>query len=199
MTLPLNVPLEVRCPRCGGRASFDEPFEFIGGRAAKSIDPDDPRPVHRWAGWHVREKYPSVASWKAPKGPRRTLYWGGCPSGNGGYRLRHRGVVRCSACHFVGLHVLRWPADAFFQWSVRGNTLWAWNADHARVLLHYIGALQRDPWRFPFYRKSLQELPAAILAARSRDVVRRKIREGLERAGESTDAPRPLATSAAAK
>jgi len=197
MPIPLGVPMDVRCPRCGGRAVFDEPFEFLSGKAARSLDPDDPRPLHRWAGWMVREKYPSVASWKAPRGPGQTLYWGGCPDGAGGYRMRHRGVVRCSACHFVGLHVLRWPADAFFQWSVRGATLWAWSADHARVLLHYLGALHRDPFRHPGYRKSLQELPAAILAARSRDLVTRKIRETLERAGESTDAP--VDTPAAAR
>ena len=191
MPLPFGVMLNVRCPRCGGRAGFDEPFDFLAGKAAKAIDPDDPRPVHRWAGWHVREKYPSVAPWKAPRGAGRTLYWGGCPDGSGGYRMRHRGVVRCSACHFVGLHVLRWPADAFFQWSIRGTTLWAYGAEHARVLLHYVGALQRDPWRYPGDRKDLQKLPAVILAARNRDLIVRKIRESLESAGESTDPPQP--------
>jgi len=196
--LPLHALLTVRCPRCGGRAGFDEPFDFLTGKSAKSLDPDDPRPVHRWDGWLVREKYPSVAPWRAPRGAGRTLYWGGCPDGAGGYRMRHRGVVRCSACHFVGLHVLRWPADAFFQWPIRGTLLWAWDPEHARVLLHYVGALQRDPWRYPGYRKDLQKMPATILAARNRDLVTRKIRESLERAGESTEAPRPPAATATA-
>ncbi|HEU4457187.1 MAG TPA: hypothetical protein VFR81_29225 [Longimicrobium sp.] len=194
--LPTSVPLDVRCPRCEGRATFEEPFEFISGKAAREMDPDDPRPVHRWGGWMVREKFPSVARWKAPRGSGASLWWGGCPRETGGYRLLHRGVVRCSACHFVGLHVLRWPADAFFAWSIRGTRLWAWSAEHARVLLHYVGALQRDPGRFPGYRKSLEKLPAAILAARSRATVTRKIRESLERAGESTDPPAPNASPA---
>lgn len=187
--LPREVPLEIRCPRCGGRAAFDEPFEFVGSRAARAVDPDDPRPLHRWGGWLVREKYPSVLPWRAPRGDGQFLTLGGCPGDHGGYRLRHRGVVRCRECHLVGVHVLRWPADAYFQWAIRGARLWAWNAEHARVLLHYVGALQRDPRRFPFYRRSLRELPAPILAARSRELVARKVRESLHRAGEHTDAP----------
>lgn len=192
---PVSALLAVRCPRCGARAGFDEPFQFTTSKAAKGLDPDDPRPVHRWGGWSVREKYPSVISWKPPRGLGRALYGGRCSSGRtGGYRLDHRGVVRCSACHFVGLHVLRWPEDAFFQWSIRGTLLWAWGPEHARVLLHYLGALQRDPWRFPTYRKDLRKMPATLLAARNRDLVTRKIREGLEREGEPTDAPQPVNT-----
>jgi hypothetical protein len=194
--LPLSALPSVRCPRCGARTGFDEPFEFFAVKAAKALDADDPRPVHQWAGRMVREKYPSLISWRPPRGPEQSLYWGGCSTGRtGGYRLRHRGVVRCPACHFVGVHVLRWPADAFFQWSIRGTLLWAWGPEHARVLLHYLGALQRDPWRFPGHRRSLRKLPATILAARNRDLVTRKIRESLERAGESTEAPRPPDTA----
>ena len=175
--LSLYAPLEVRCPRCGGRATFEEPFEFL---LARQVDAGQAEGMHRWGGWLVREKFPSVVRWKAPRGSEQYLT-GGCP---GGYRLRHRGVVRCRACHFVGVHVLRWPADAFFHWNVRGTPLWAWDVEHARVLLEYIGSLQRDPFRHGAYRRSLQKLPAAILAARSRETVSRKIRETLWTIGE---------------
>ena len=182
---PFAAPLDVRCPRCGGRAAFDEPFEFISSRQA--VDADDPRPVHRWGGWRVREKYPSLLPWKAPRGSGQSLVSGGDRPLSGAYRLRHRGVVRCGACHHAGVHVLRWPADAYFQWSVRGTRPWALNAEHARVRLHYVESLLRDPARYPGHQRSLRELPAAILAARSRATVARKIRESLERAGEATE------------
>jgi hypothetical protein len=79
-------------------------------------------------------------------------------------------VVRCSQCHLVALHRLRWPADAYFRWSVRGTPLWAWHAEHARVLLDYVAARVRDPFRYPApYPRALQRLPAEVLAGRNRE------------------------------
>lgn len=134
----------------------------------------------------MREKYPSLLRWKAPRGPWQYLTTGQGRS-SGGYRLWNRGVVRCRECHLAAVHVLRWPGDAYFQWNVRGTRLWAWDANHARVLLHYIESTLRDPARYRWYRSSLRKLPAGILAARSRGTVARKIRETLEAAGESTE------------
>lgn len=164
--------LDVRCPRCGGRATFDEPFEFLAERTVRASGAEG---LHRWGGWYVREKYPSVLRWKPPRSGDQFLAMG-APRATGGYRLRHRGVVRCSACHHVGVHVLRWPQDAWFQWDVRGTRLWALDEAHARVLLAYVESLLRDPWHHPGYRRSLQRLPAVILAARNRALVAKKIR-----------------------
>jgi hypothetical protein len=181
--LPRDGSLEIRCPRCGGRAAFDEPFQFISGRAAAGLPLEE---MKRWGGWYVREKYPSLLRWKAPRGPEQYLTTGRDRLG-GGYRLWHRGVVRCRACHLVAVHVLGWPGDAYFQWNVRGTRLWALDASHARVLLHYIESTLRDPARYPGYQRSLRKLPATILAARSRDVVARKIRATLQASGESVE------------
>lgn len=173
--------LEIRCPRCGGRAAFDEPFQFIPTGASKD------RPLgelKQWGGWYVREKYPSVLRWKPPRGFGQYLFTGGGRS-SGGYALRRRGVVRCRECHLVAVHVLSWPGDAYFQWNVRGTRLWALDANHARVLLHYIESTLRDPARHPAYQHSLRKLPAAILAARSRHVVAKKIRATLQASGEA--------------
>jgi hypothetical protein len=180
--LPRDGSLEIRCPRCGGRAAFDEPFQFVSARAAHA----PPEQGIRWGGWYVREKYPSVLRWKAPRGSHQFLSTGPQRS-TGGYRLWHRGVVRCRECHLVAVHVLRWPGDAYFQWNVRGTRLWALDANHARVLLHYIESTLRDPARYPGYQRSLRELPAAILAARSRDVIAKKIRATLQASGESSE------------
>lgn len=179
---PWEWPVEIRCPRCGGRAAFDEPFQFVSARKVQGL----PDTGHQWGGWYVREKYPSLIRWKPPGGSHQYLSTSSARS-SGGYRLGHRGVARCRECHLVAVHVLRWPGDAYFQWNVRGTALWAWDVDHARVLLHYIESSLRDPARYPAYRRSLQKLPATILAARSRDTVARKIRGTLRDAGESAE------------
>ena len=154
---------------------WDEPFEFFGGRRRGEAEG-----LHQWGGWRVREKYPSLFAWRAPPTWSRVLWSGDDQRRDpGGYRLRHQGVVRCPACHRVARHRLRWPADAYFQWSIRGQTLWAWNAGDARVLLHYVESTLRAPERYPGHAKSLRELPAVFLTARNRGLVARRIRATL--------------------
>lgn len=162
--------LEVRCPRCAGRATFDKPFELLSERRTSAAEGEG---MPRWGGFYVREKYPSVLRWRAPRGCEQYLSTG---AGGGGYRLGRLGVVRCGACHHVAAHRLRWPDDAWFQWDVRGTRLWAWDEPHARVLLAYVESLRREPARHRGYSASLRKLPAVILAARNRALVAKKIR-----------------------
>ena len=170
--------LEIRCPRCGGRAVWEEPFAFVHPR---DIAADERERLAPWGGRLVREKFPSVVRWMPP--------------GKGqGWLHHHRGVARCGACHAVVLHELRWPEDAYFQWSVRGVTLYAWHEEHARVLLDYIGSTLRDPNRYgEGYRKGLQRLPAEVLDGHVRERVAAQIAETL-RANGIPIAPPPLAS-----
>jgi hypothetical protein len=70
----------------------------------------------------------------------------------------------------VAAHRLRWPADAYFRWAVRGVPVWAWHEEHARVMHHYIAARVREPFRYPApYPRALQRLPATVLAGRNRE------------------------------
>jgi hypothetical protein len=188
--LPISGVLDILCPRCGERATFDEAFEFLTRRSP--IDPATVAGLHRWGGWYVREKYPSIMPWVAPSGSDQFLY-AGPEKLTEGFRLRDQGVVRCSRCHLVSPHVLRWPRDAYFQWNVRGQRLWAFDAENARVLLHYIESVQRAPARYHGYRRSLERLPAVVLSAKNRSEVVRKIRASLEAAGEQSHTPSSLA------
>ena len=170
---------DVRCPSCGGRARWDTAFETVPTRRGRPIPDDDPRPVHQWGGWFLRERFPAVFPWRAPPGRSENYLVHG-----------EFGVVRCPECHLVAPRPLCWPDDAFFQWQIRGTLLWAWNADHARVLLDYIGSELRDPWRYRGgYGRGLQKLPSRVLAARNRDVGVRRITETLRAAAISTAAP----------
>jgi hypothetical protein len=93
---------------------------------------------------------------------------------------RRQGTIRCPACGLEARHRLTWPDDAFFQWRVRNSLLWAWSADHARVLLAYLGSRQRDPAQFPGYEVSLEQLPPAVIAAHARARVVKQIAKTLE-------------------
>ncbi len=156
-------PLNVRCPRCGGKAEFDRAYDLYP--AAKGEPPGEERPLHRWGGWLVAERYPNIKPWD------------GAPDGIS----ESEGVVKCSECHLVARHTLRWPHEAYYQWQVRGSTLWAFNLDHARVLGEFLGSKERDITRFPQYARNLMKLPAEILSAKARDDVAKELSATLRR------------------
>jgi hypothetical protein len=87
----------------------------------------------------------------------------------------------------VAPHELRWPDDAYFQWSLRGDRLWAWNCEHARVLRDYLGSTLREPSRYGIYARSLGELPSRILDGRNRAAAVRKIHQTLIGTGDAPD------------
>lgn len=177
--LPPNLRdyhLEVRCPRCGGRARWEEPFELVPNGELRDGEAEG---MPAWGPWRVREKFPSGVRWTPP------------PRGHG-YVHACEGVLRCGTCHAVAPHRLSWPSDAFFQWYVRGVTLYAWHADHARVLLHYIGSALRDPGGYgSVYRKGLQRLPAAVLDGHARARTASRIADTLRAHGIPLHPPAP--------
>lgn len=169
-----NYHVAIRCPRCGGRARWE--FELI---PIGELGGEDAGGMPGWGPWRVREKFPSVIRWAAP------------PRGHG-YVHHCAGVLRCATCHAVALHRLSWPADAYLQWPVRGETLYAWNADHARVLLHYVASTLRDPNAYgSAYRKGLQRLPAAVLHGRARERIAGRIADTLRALGIPLHPPIP--------
>lgn len=143
----------VRCRACAGPAALDAPFEFYS--AHKGLPEGETRPAHRWNGWLVVEKHPSIARWEAPEAGRDYS--------------RLLGVALCSRCHAQYAYDVSWPDDAYYRWDIRGHILWAFNREHARVLLEFIGSKERDPARFPGYEKSLTKLPSEFITAKVRD------------------------------
>ena len=162
-----QVTPEIRCPNCGGHALFHEPFAFLR-------DPPEDAPAHRWGGWHVVEKFPQVLPWKAPSGSVQYLTSG--PGDEGGYRLMHRGVVACATCKDGFVHTLAWPDDAWWQWSIRGQMLWAWDRSHAEQILAYVRATDRPPRST---HGPLGSLPSHFLSAKARGAVVKAIERKL--------------------
>lgn len=130
-------PLDVRCPRCAGRATFREPFAFF-------TQPPADRPTHRCGGWHVAERYPQLLPWQAPKGSSSQYLTSGLGDVQG-YPLLRRGVIECAACCEPFVHALEWPEDAWWQWSIRSRMLWACDREHAGQILDYVRATDRPP------------------------------------------------------
>lgn len=180
----LDTQLDIRCPRCGGRAAWTEPFAYVRKAELEQMAPEQAARLRTWGRWTVRERFPSVAPWKAP-------------ARGEGYTYGKNGVVRCGACHLVARHRLRWPEDLYFRWSVRGTPLWAWDAEHACVLRDYIAARHRDPFRYPRpYPRTLMRLPRDVLAGRNRERVAGQIEAALRAAGVPLDPPLRARTAA---
>ncbi len=160
-------PIDIKCPDCEQLAKFEEPFEFL---SKNGIRPDDTKPTHQWGGWIVLERFPSQINWKAPSGSSQYLRRGG-DTYKGGYPLLTNGLVQCSHCHSNRKHNLNWPADAYWQWEVRGQLLWAWDLNHAQIILKFVKETTRPSRRSP----SLKYIPSHFLSAKVRDLVVQKI------------------------
>lgn len=160
---------EVACPRCGGHALFRDAFEF-------HVDAPAGRTAQRWGGWHVVERYPRLVPWVAPKGRSSQYLVSGGDDGQG-YATGRDGVVECAACGAPFAHVLAWPDDAWWQWSIRGRMLWARDRAHARQILEYVRATDRParPQSGP-----LGNLPSHFLSAKVRETVVKAIERRLQ-------------------
>lgn len=161
----IHIPIDIHCPSCSKLASFEEPFEFLSADQASKD-----KSAHRWGGWAVIERFPSQITWKPPAGSDQFLRGGGEAS-NGGYPLLTNGLVQCTHCHINKKHRLNWPMDAYWQWEVRGELLWAWDRRHAHSILEYIRKTTRPTRSSP----GLKYIPSNFLTAKVRDIVVRKI------------------------
>lgn len=160
-------PIDIKCPDCGELAKFEEPFEFL---SKSGVRPDETKLTHQWGGWTVLERFPSQINWKAPSGSSQYLRGGG-DSGKGGYPLLMNGLVQCSHCHSNRKHKLDWPNDAYWQWEIRGELLWAWDKKHAQIILNFV----KETARSSRCSYSLKYIPSHFLSAKVRNLVVQKM------------------------
>jgi hypothetical protein len=97
------------------------------------------------------------------------------PIFSGGYQLLTNGLIQCPNCHANNKHRLQWPYDAYWQWVIRGELLWAWDQDHAKAILTYV----KETVRFSRRTYSLRYIPSHFLSAKLRDIVVQKMERSL--------------------
>lgn len=165
-------PIDINCPDCGGLAEFEEPFEFL---SKGDVHHDEMKPAHQWGGWTVLERFPSQLPWKAPSGSDQYLRGGG-DSSKGGYPVLTNGLVQCSHYHSNRKHKLNWPIDAYWQWEIRGELLWAWDKMHAKIVLDFVRNTARPSRHSP----RLMYIPSHFLSAKVREQVVQKMERSLQ-------------------
>lgn len=164
-------PIDIVCAECRRCAHFEEPFEFF----ARVAPPGETRPMHRWGGWVVVERFPTQFTWEAPSTSGQFLRLGPPDAGRGGYPVLELGLVRCDRCHAQYRHRLSWPEDAFWHWQIRGQSLWAWDRDHALAILDYVRQTHRAVRRSP----RMRYIPSFFFGASVRHEVVRALEKRL--------------------
>lgn len=51
-----------------------------------------------------------------------------------------QGFSTCLGCGYHGHHAIHWPQQAYYQTDIRGQVLWAWDAQAVHVLIDYLSA-----------------------------------------------------------
>lgn len=80
-----------------------------------------------------------------------------------------KGDVSCLNCGFSRRVTIHWHRDAYWKCEVKGETLWAWSLDHAKVMLDYIQSPQRNEKLYSGYFAALLHLPTHFKLAKNRE------------------------------
>ncbi|WP_420572254.1 hypothetical protein [Kordia sp.] len=87
--------------------------------------------------------------------------------------------ITCTSCGYHKETDIQWPRDAYWQFNIHGNILWAWSEAHAAAILAYINAKNRDEFQSEF-AASLFRIPAYFKQAKHRELIVKKIRKQLQ-------------------
>lgn len=183
---PMPHFVDVRCPDCGGHATFEFAEAIVIRRRQDIpyfknselfdyhlIPGNYTRPGNRhvaiyYHGLHRRslDSVTDLPEGYSPADWNHSRYW---------YRSYDVGTLTCDNCHRRQKHELDWPRDAFFQTAVRGKVLWAFNRDSLIALRDYVAASHRHTVRKPKWTGFLMKVPSHFLSAKVRDEVFKKL------------------------
>ena len=170
----IHEPIDIKCPFCCALAKFEEPFEFLS-KSRKELSPNETHPHHQWGGWIVVERFPSQISWKPPSGSSQYVRSSSNIYMTDGYPVLTNGLIQCSSCHTSIKHKLTWPEDAYWQWEVRGQFLWAWDKGHALSILDFVKNTVRPSQN----TCALRYIPSHFLSAKIRELVVKKMERSI--------------------
>lgn len=85
------------------------------------------------------------------------------------------GTLSCHTCDLTMKHELSWPADAYFQADIRGESLWAFDRETLMVLRDYVAATDRKKMRDGPWACFLLNVPTSFLRRNVRPKVLKQI------------------------
>jgi hypothetical protein len=182
---PMPHRLDVRCPACRRRAEFEFATAVrIALRKDIAFFTSSATFEHRFfrrreisTSWHAALFYPGLHGGVRAIGSDLPEGYAATDWSHGKLLWRRHGLdvgsVVCAACGHRGKHALAWPADAFFQLDLRGETLWAFHRESALALRAFIASTARDRSKAK-WRSFLLHVPSHFLGAKARaEVVKR--------------------------
>lgn len=179
---PMPHVLDISCPSCGGRASF-EFAEVV--RIKRRVDLDffkeSPFFEYRffeeaWAGtsWHGALFFPGLESRTADAAAPLPEGYSASDWEHGRYLYRSHGldlgVAACSSCGTREKHRLDWPKDAYYQVQHRGSLLWAFHRESAAELRDFVSSDERSREGYK-WQSFLLHIPHEFLTRKARQHV----------------------------
>lgn len=178
---PMPHIVDVRCPSCDARASF-EFAEIAKIRLKNDVPFFQNSDLFEYAlfqdscghKWHGAIYYAGMHGGSVTA--IRDLPEGYSPENweHSRYLMRSHGLdlgsVSCSSCGLLQKHVLEWPSDAYFSIQYKGQELWAFNQGSAKDLRDFIGGSARNVDDYK-WRNFLLHIPSVFKKRGARDHV----------------------------
>lgn len=75
-------------------------------------------------------------------------------------------VVSCRSCPYRKKHLMKWPADAFYQVEVCNDVLWGWSREHFVSIREFIASKERKQ-----NPREHRKIPAHFLNVKRRSTI----------------------------
>ena len=182
---PMPYVVAVRCPGCGGEASFEfaeiveiksrndiEYFETSKSFEYAKVQAAHGQHINAAIYFHGLRSSTMDAVDDLPE-DYKASDWHHSAS-HGSPRSIDLGTVVCTACGTRRKHTLNWPQEAYYQIEHRGDVLWAFDRECTSELLAFITSddRKRDDYR---YRLFLMKVPGVFLGKKVRGAISKKL------------------------
>ncbi|QLE85486.1 hypothetical protein FLM48_10600 [Shewanella sp. Scap07] len=187
---PMPHKVDIKCPSCGEHALFEfaEVVKISLKKDVPFFEQSDLFEYYKFKDscghlWHGAVYYANLHGGS-------TLAIRDLPEGykpedwnHSKYLMRNHGTdlgaVSCSHCQMRKPYVLQWPNDAYFNISIKGQELWAFNRESAVELRDYIASSERKTDQYK-WSKFLLHIPTTFKKQNVRDSVVKKINKAIE-------------------
>jgi len=189
---PMPHKLDIKCPSCSNQALF-EFAEVVRIQLKKDVPFFQQSDIFKYAllkdgcghKWHGAIYFANLHGGStdaitnlpenyAPEDWAHSKHF----MTNHSYCLGDLGAFSCSNCHTRKPYELKWPDDAYYSISYKGNLLWAFNRESAVDLRDYIASNQRKIEGFK-WASFLLHIPSVFKKQNARTDIVKKINKTL--------------------